>query len=186
MIKTSGTGWIKNGRCGLKRKGQIYKYSDLKSLYSLLKDKGLFVFPVENFSRFDQMSKLTCLAIALTLYDARVIYAKGKKLDIGVLFSGRNGSFDAQSAYFKDYVDNGRLLGRGNLFIYTLPSSPMAEASIHFGLKGPLLYMDFSGSQKDIKLIEYAKRMIAAGQAKMVLVLQSNNRDTICSAIGAL
>jgi hypothetical protein len=36
-------------------------------------------------------------------------------------------------------------MARGNLFVYTLPSSPLAEAAIHFGFRGPMLYMGFPG-----------------------------------------
>jgi len=32
-------------------------------------------------------------------------------------------------------------LGRGNLFIYTLPTSPLAEAAIYFGLGGPCFHL---------------------------------------------
>jgi hypothetical protein len=186
MIKTLGVGWIKKGKCGLRDKGLTYKYADLKSLYLVLKEKGIFSFPVENFARFDQASKLATIAVGLALYDADFVYAQGKKQDIGILATNKNGSLDAQLAYFKDYIDSGRTLGRGNLFIYTLPSSPLAEAAIHFGLTGPLLYMNFPDSAKNIRLMVYAQEMIRAGQAKTMLVLKSTNQETACFVVGAL
>jgi len=51
----------------------------------------------------------------------------------------------SQRFVFLDYVQAGRKLGRGSLFIYTLPSSPLAEAAIHFGLQGPVLYIGSIG-----------------------------------------
>ena len=186
MIKTLGVGWIKKGKCGLRHKGLTYKYADLKSLYSTLKEKGVFGFPVENFARFDQASKLASIAVGLALYDAGIVYSQGKKQDTGILATNKNGSLDAQLVYFKDYIDSGRILGRGNLFIYTLPSSPLAEAAIHFGLTGPLLYMNFPDNPQNIRLIEYAKEMIRAGQAKTMLALKSTDKEITCFVIGAL
>lgn len=186
MIKTLGSSWIKKGKCGLRHQGLTYKYSDLRSLYLLLKEKGVFSFPVENFSRFDPASKLASIAVGLALSDAGIVYRKGKKQDIGILATNQNGSLDAQLVYFRDYIDSGRTLGRGNLFIYTLPSSPLAEAAIHFGLSGPFLYMNFLDSSKDTRLIEYAQEMISSGQAKRMLVLKSTDQETTCSVIGVL
>lgn len=186
MIKILGASWIKKNKAGLKNRGLTYKYADLKSFYLVLKEKDVFSFPVENFSRFDLASKLATIAVGLAFYDADMLYFPGKKQDIGILAVNKNGSLNAQLAYFKDYIDSGRILGRGNLFIYTLPSSPLAEAAMHFGLSGPLLYMSFSGNQNNIKLIEYAKEMVKSGQAKTMLVLESIDQEISCSVIGVL
>ncbi len=186
MTKILGTGWVKKGKCGLRRKGLIYKYTDLRSLYLLLREKGIFRFTIENFARFDPASKIASIAVGLALYDAGIVYLKGKKQDIGLLATNKNGSLDAQLAYFKDYIDNGRSLGRGNLFIYTLPSSPLAEAAIHFGLTGPFSYINFSDSRKNGKLMEYAEEMIKGRQAKIMLVLESTNEETKCFVLGAI
>lgn len=184
MIKILGTGWVKKGKCGLRRKGLIYKYTNLRSLYLSLREKGIFRFPVDNFARFDPASKIVSIAVGLALYDAGIFYLKGNKQNIGILATNKNGSLDAQLVYFKDYIDNGRTLGRGNLFIYTLSSSPLAEAAIHFGLTGPFSYINFSDSRQNSKLMEYAEAMIKGGEAKMMLVLESTNKETVCFAIG--
>lgn len=184
MIKILGASWIRKNKSGLKNRGLTYKYADLKSLYLVLKEKGVFSSPVENFSRFDQESKLAAIAAGLALYDAGMLYSPGKKQDIGILAVNKNGSLNAQLAYFKDYIDSGRILGRGNLFIYTLSSSPLAEAAIHFGLSGPLLHMSFSGNQNNTKLIEYAQEMIKSGQVKTILVLKSTDSETSCFVVG--
>lgn len=184
MIKTLGVGWIKNGRYGLRRKRKNQVYADLKSLYLKLKEEKVFKYPVDDFSRFNEVSKLASIAVALAFYDAGIVYARGRKQDIGILATNKNGSLDAQVTYFRDYVDNGRTLGRGNFFIYTLPSSPLAEAAIHFGLTGPLLYMGFPAHSENNRLIEYAKNMIKFGQAKAMLVLRSTSKETICFLVG--
>ena len=80
--------------------------------------------------------------MALALKDAGRSYPLGPDNTVGIVGSAPEGCLDADLAYFSDYVKCGRTLGRGNLFIYTLPTSPLAECAIHFALEGPLLYVD--------------------------------------------
>ena len=148
--KICGQGWIKKNKYGLGDKGQGQKYVDLRSLYARLKEEGIFRFSVDNFGRFDQASKLTVIAIALAFADAKFFYAKGRLQDVGILGTSVDGSTDTNLAYFKDYLKAGRTMSRGNLFIYTLASSPLAEAAIHFGLSGPTLFL---GYDKNLSLI---------------------------------
>ena len=123
MVK--GTGWISQKKYGcLKQKWQR-GYSDLKSLYSSLQPE-ILKYPVANFLRFDPVSKLAVISIALALFDAKIAYAQGKKQEISILGANSSGALEANLAYFNDYIANGRTLARGNLFIYTLPSSFLA------------------------------------------------------------
>ncbi|MDP2852358.1 MAG: hypothetical protein Q8O23_03020 [Gallionella sp.] len=172
MVKILGIGKIKN-----------ISHNDLKGLYLKLKEKGIFKYPVNNFARFNQDSKLVSLAVALALHDAKVGYGKDKKQNIGIVATKKNAALDAQLDYFKDYLNSGRVIGRGNLFIYTLPTSPLAEAAIHFGLSGPLFYLGFSDNLKD-RLIGFAKQMIESAQVKILLVVIFNHKDTTCFVIG--
>ncbi len=106
----------------------------------LLLKKRLFSYPFKNFGRLDALSKMTCYAVALALQDAGIHYSSGRKQDIGIIGTSTPGSLQSDIYYFQDYLNSGRTLSRGNLFIYTLPTSPLAEAAIYFGLQGPLLY----------------------------------------------
>ena len=184
MIKTLGVGWIKNSSYGLRHKRLRKNYVDLKSFYLELKEKKIFRFPVENFARFDRISKITSIAVALALYDAGISYAKGKLLDIGILGTSLTGATDAGLVYFKDYLAAGRTLGRANLFIYTLASSPLAEAAIHFGLAGPLLYVGLAKNSHS-ELLKYAKDMISYGYVKNILAVEASNKEAICYVIGS-
>lgn len=172
MVKILGVSKIRNK--------SLY---DLKTLYLKLKEEGVFKYPVDNFARFDCESKLVSIAIALALDDARVAYAKGKKQDIGLIATSENGALVAGLDYFKDYLNSGRVMGRGNLFIYTLPTSPLAEAAIHFGLSGPLFYLSFLANS-DNRLIEFAKSMIQSDQVRILLAVISNRKDATCFVIG--
>jgi len=89
------------------------------------------------------------------------------------------GAVAANAAYFKDFVDCGRTMGRGNLFIYTLPSSPLAEASIHFGLQGPLLYAtNATGDMLD--MIQTCSLLVTDGQAERMLLVRYTETGGFC------
>lgn len=176
MIK--GTGWVKQHQCGcLKHKWQK-RYTDLKSLYTQLQPQ-VIKYPVANFARFDPVSKLTLLSIALALFDAKIDYAAGKKQKISILGSNQNAALAANLEYFNDYIANGRTLARGNLFIYTLPSSPLAEAAIHFGLTGSLFYLGFT-KDAEKESLKYACQMLKAKSAKTILLVNADTQQATC------
>ena len=79
-------------------------------------------------------------AVALALRDAGIEYSARNKQDTGIIATSGAGSLQSDLDYYADFVKNGRTLSLANLFIYTLPSSPLGEAAIHFGLTGPLLF----------------------------------------------
>ena len=195
MIKITGIGWITEKRYGriinkdinqridhridqkINQAGQ--NYADFKALASDFASNGLFAYPIKNFGRFDKVSKMVCAAVALTFNDAGIIYSESEQKETGIIGCGGAGCLQANLAYFKDYVENGRSLARGNLFIYTLPSTPLAEAAIHFGCSGPLLYVNF-GQTGMLPLIEYAGDMIFRKEAPSMLAISADNSRVIC------
>jgi hypothetical protein len=168
-----GTGWITQKKYGCKKQKWQRKYADLKSLYNCLQPE-IFKYPVANFLRFDAVSKLTIISIGLALYDAKINYQLSKKQNISILGTNSCGALDANLAYFNDYIDYGRTLGRGNLFIYTLPSSPLAEAAIYFGLAGKLLYLGFIKNIKRESL-KYASNMLNDQSAKTIILVNADS-----------
>ena len=176
MIK--GCGWIKEGQCGCKEKDLHWQYADQRLLCAQLLKDAVLAYPVDNFARFDAASKIAVLSVALALHDANIHCAKDKKQDIGILGTSPEGALDSNLAYFRDYVGAGRKLGRGNLFIYTLPSSPLAEAAIVFGLQGPIVYMrNLEKPEED--LLAQAELMVENKEAQaMVVVAWEANRAT--------
>ncbi len=74
-------------------------------------------------------------------------------------------------------------MARANLFIYTLPSSPLAEAAVHFGLQGPLLYLRNQNRSME-SLLSAARRMIDEGQAEMMLVYELTAEIDRCFVVG--
>ena len=176
MIK--GAGWITQNQYGCQKLRLQQGYADLKSLHTRLQPE-IINYPVANFLRFDTVSKLAAISIALALFDAKIAYAQGKKQDISLLGTNSGGALEANLAYFDDYIANGRTLGRGNLFIYTLPSSPLAEAAIHFGLTEQLLYLGFEKNAEQASL-KLASGMLKTGSAKTILLLNTNPKKVNC------
>jgi 3-oxoacyl-(acyl-carrier-protein) synthase len=112
---------------------------------------------------------LTVSAVALALQDAGIEYALSKKQDIGIIGTSCEGSLKSDIDYFRDFIENGRTLSRANLFIYTLPSSALGEAAIHFGLTGPLVYAaGVDGSLTTI--VDMAAEIVSSREAGRMLV----------------
>ena len=179
MIIVSGIGWITEKKYGCVREGLRRDYDDPGSLHSQLKNESVFPYPVKNFGRFDPVSKITCCVSALALRDAGLSYSQNRKQDIGILGTNESGCLRANLNYFQDYVKAGRTLARGNLFIYTLPSSPLAEAAIYFGLQGPLLYVT-TPVKRIPELLRYGRGMIYDGETSVVLAIKADETEAIC------
>jgi 3-oxoacyl-(acyl-carrier-protein) synthase len=160
--------------------------------HSLAK-RGIFSQPFKNFGRLDGVSRLTVSAVALALRDAGIEYSPAGKQDIGIIGTSDEGSLKSDTSYFRDFIENGRTLSRANLFIYTLPSSALGEAAIHFGLIGPLLYgsgvadsfVDFWDMATDMVVTREVDRMLVgkiAGEEALYFVIERSPEDRVfCS-----
>ena len=167
MISVRGIGWLTQDEYGCVVKRQRLSYGEAPGPDALAK-KGIFAYPVKNFGRFDRVSRMTCFGVALALSDAGIGYSATRKQDIGIIGTNAEGSLRSDREYYRDYINSGRTLSRGNLFIYTLPSSPVGEAAIHFGFLGPLLYA--AGEENSlVPLLDTAEEMILAGEAPVMV-----------------
>jgi hypothetical protein len=179
MIAVTGIGWLNRKEYGCVI-GKVEKHHEgLDSLYASFKRESLFSYPVKNFGRFDAISKMTCFSTALALKDAGISYSFKHKQDIGIFGANETGCLESNLNYFQDYISSGRILARGNLFIYTLPSIPLAEASIHFGLSGPLLHLFFN-EQRIPSLLSFAGDSITGGETSSILAVSAEENDAIC------
>ena len=138
----------------------------------------IFPYPFRNFGRMDGISRMTACAIALALQDAGLGFSPGNKQDTGIAGTGPEGSLSSDLAYFRDYLENGRRLSRGNLFVYTLPSSPLGESAIYFGLTGPLLYV--TGTDGSIaRPLEVAAGIVRSGEAGRMLAGSAGEEEAV-------
>lgn len=101
---------------------------------------GSVTTPPKKWSQFDPLAK-RCFAAAWEVFQSLPPDIAPDRSRCAVVLYGRDGSDTANAAYFRDYAENGRVMGSGLLFRYTLPSCPAAEAAIGLGLQGPLFYL---------------------------------------------
>ncbi len=73
-------------------------------------------------------------------------------------------------------------MGRGNLFIYTLPTSTMGEVAIALELQGPSMYLH-EARQPLSTLMEQAAHLIGDGEAAAMLALWNDEHAAVCLAI---
>ncbi|MDF7823378.1 hypothetical protein P4B35_05090 [Pontiellaceae bacterium B12227] len=184
-IDVLGSGWMSKESYGSERLGLDVEYASRATLRGLGKEDGLFAYSVKNFGRFPAIAQRACYVTALAMRDAGLDYSKEQKQEIGLLGMDEYGCEKANMDYFQDYVDGGRSMARANLFIYTLPSSPLAEAAVHFGLQGPLYYYRRQDSKVD-ELISIARRMIEEGQADYVMVYELSDTMDRCHVVGVV
>jgi 3-oxoacyl-[acyl-carrier-protein] synthase II len=163
-----GIGWLTPEGYGCIRSELRHTYEDGEGVHALPK-KDIFSHPFKNFGRLDRISRMTAFAVSLALQDAGIEYSPLRKQDIGIVGTNAEGSLLSDKEYFRDYIEGGRTLSRGNLFIYTLPSSPIGEAAIHFGLLGPVVYAA-SESNALAAVLDSAREMVLADAAQTMLV----------------
>ena len=180
---SGGIGWITSSAYGRVRRGEVCSYAGRTTARLVGSVDALFQHKIESFGRFDPVSRMTCYACALALHDAGIEYSPENKQPLGILGVGFTGSLAANRAYFKDYVDSGRILARGNLFVYTLPSAPVGEAAIHFGFHGPLfatIALDTPFAQG----LEMARSLVNDGDAPAMLVVQAEADCALAAVVG--
>ena len=203
-IRVPGIGWIDGQAFGCVRRNERTVYGGQADVPAPWRRPDLLGGPVKNIGRFDAVSRLTCCACALALRDAGLSVDECRKQAIGLVGANAEGSLAANRAYFTDYLQAGRKLGRGNLFIYTLPTSPLAEAAIHFGLQACLLYVGYPangltavppahGAPADERtalpaglpeLLHTAAELIADGQAARILAVRADGQEAMGFLLG--
>lgn len=177
-IVAKGIGWVNGSEYGSFFHSQRVCYGDGVALPPWKQD-DLFQSHLKNAGRFDMSTRLIISACALALRDAGVVCVPGTKSNIGLLGANSCGCVAANRAYFKDYLEGGRVLARANLFVYTLPSSPLAEVAIHFGLQGPVLYIGTSGARNEQLrgLMDTAAGLLHEGAVDGTLVVANDERS---------
>lgn len=168
MIDILGLGWLNKKCYGQGHSPKQVNYDNCVSSVRLGLENNLLVEPVKNFGRFEPVTQQLIIVTALALRDAGLSYGQGK-LEIGLLAIHKEGCIESNRRFFQDYLDGGRKLSRANLFIYTLPNSPCAEAAIYFGLVGPLLYMDTLEDSMN-SAVQVVENILQTHQAEGMLI----------------
>lgn len=136
--------------------------------------------PVNYFPRMTSEARFCLCAASLALKATQ--WQESGDREIGVACAGSDGCLAANQEYFRDYVACGRTLGRGNLFIYTLPTSVLGEVAIVLSLTGPSLFIH-DDARPLPSLARQAERIVADGEAGGMLALWSDPRAAVCMAV---
>ncbi|MDT8391706.1 MAG: hypothetical protein RRC34_14495 [Lentisphaeria bacterium] len=155
--------------------------ADVRAVYDQLVRDGT-VTPVKQFGRFSLETRRVFLATALALNDADL--AGNLPPGTGIIHTSADGALADNLAYFNDYLRGGRKLARANLFIYTLPTSPLGEAAIHFNLNGPLYHITGSEVNNRELILTEACSLIDQGDAPLMLAVISAPAETTCLVTG--
>jgi 3-oxoacyl-[acyl-carrier-protein] synthase II len=84
----------------------------------------------------DALTKYSMVAIEFALRDAG-LEAWERKRQIGLIASSVNGCLETDFRFYNSVIARNGILASPQLFAYTLASSFLGEAAIHFGLDGP-------------------------------------------------
>jgi 3-oxoacyl-(acyl-carrier-protein) synthase len=103
--------------------------------------------------------------------------------NVGIISCEFSGWLSADERYFRDYIAQGRTLGRANHFIYTLPTSALSEVAIALRLNGPTLHLHGDDSPRR-GMVEAAIAMVQNGEAAGMLCVCSEGPKTLCIAVG--
>jgi 3-oxoacyl-(acyl-carrier-protein) synthase len=181
-VSVYGIGWLTKEGYGCIRSGLRHAYEPSEGAHTLPK-RDIFSHPFKSFGRLDTISKMTAYGVSLALQDAGIEYSLIVKQDIGIVGTNAEGSLRSDIEYFRDYLESGRTLSRGNLFIYTLPSSPIGETAIHFGFLGPVVYAVGAGNAL-LAVLDTANEMILADEAPVMLAGKAEADGAMYFVIG--
>jgi 3-oxoacyl-[acyl-carrier-protein] synthase II len=84
--------------------------------------------------------------------------------------------------YYRGLVREGAAGASPRLFAYTLPSSPVGEISIHYGVRGPTLVMA-NGAPSGLDALAEGVALVAEGRADRALVCAAEVATPLLSAI---
>lgn len=144
-VVLSGLAWATKSELGTAVAGSPV----VRPLPAMDDPDALFRGGYRNWGRVAPQARLLACALEAGFRDLHIVAGAGKPAVWGLFGLNATGCHAENVAFFSDYVGHGRSLARGALFVQTLPSTAVAEASIHFALRGPVCHfvdpdLDFS------------------------------------------
>ena len=165
MAFVTGVGWAVPGSMGC---GRDHPWADpVPGPLPLLKPKTIFRVPCPRFGRMDAFTQYSMAAMTFALRDAG-LEAWNQKRSIGIIASSVNGCLDTDLRYYETVIPQKGALASPHLFAYTLASSYLGEAAIHFGLDGPTYVL--SERPGDHRMcLKTALLSLSAGECEILL-----------------
>lgn len=152
----------------------------IEELDALFNEKVRDRMAVDNCGRFPEGTRAAFAASVMALEAGDRSPGEPRDSTTGIIAAGFDHTMEQNRDYFQDYADNGRIMGRGNLFIYTLPTSAIAEVAIGLGMDGPLFYEELTGSPF-AGLLKAGCDCMESGQAEQMVVVWQHERATVSS-----
>lgn len=172
--------WLSPQYCGVLGPGGKSWEKRSPDLSDLSQASALIGVPVKNFGRMTLESRYCLCAASMAKETAK--WTSASHPEIGLVAAGYAGVIEADRQYYTDYLVNGRSIGRGNLFIYTLPTSAAGEVAIPLKLTGPMLHVQ--GDAKPVgTILRTALRLVADKEADGILALWSDLDAAVCFAV---
>jgi 3-oxoacyl-[acyl-carrier-protein] synthase II len=127
-------------------------------------------------ARMDRLCGLALVAADGALADAALSPADAGTWDserTAVVLGTAYGCHATNEDYYRGLLAQGPAGASPRLFAYTLPSSPVGEISIHYGIRGPAVAIA-PGRTAGIDVIGAALRELSAGRADRVLAVAAD------------
>jgi 3-oxoacyl-[acyl-carrier-protein] synthase II len=122
-------------------------------------------------SRMDRLCALALVACDGALVDAALspTAAEWNGERTAIVLGTAYGCHATNEEYYRGVVRDGTLGASPRLFAYTLPSSPIGEVSIHYGVRGPTLALA-NGLTSGVDALAEAVALVVDGRADRALV----------------
>ena len=128
---TAGSADITENRIAMRNRNMVLEAENTAGLLAALTAlPGLPAVNLLDFRRGCGKVKAAMLGAIAALYDAGAFPSDR----IALIGTGSDGSRTENLAYYQDYTEHGRDGGRGQLFVGTLPTTPLCEAAIALSL----------------------------------------------------
>jgi hypothetical protein len=179
MTILAGASWNHENDLRSLYKKEEFSYNSLKEIHNHFVSYKIIDNEISNFRRISINSKLYSILSGLSLYDSNIELNAENKENTGIISCTHKAATPDNEKYFKDYISAGRRMARGNLFVYTLPTSPLGEVAISYQLKGPLFYSNYSEDRLEM-FIEQAEFMLNTNQAENLICIFTDKLSEIC------
>jgi hypothetical protein len=179
MIILSGASWSYDNKFSSLYKNKIFPYIGNKEVHAALISDNVIEKEIKNFRRISLNSKVYSILTGLVLHDSDINMSPEIELNTGIISCTYDAATPDNEKYFRDYISAGRRMGRGNLFVYTLPTSALGEVAISYQLKGPLFYSNYLDKRFEM-FLEQIEFMLQTDQAENLVCIFTDKDAAIC------
>ena len=131
-------------------------------------------------SRMDRLCALSLVAADAALLDAGAVTLAAERT--AVVLGTAYGCHVTNEEYYRGLLKEGPAGASPRLFAYTLPSSPVGEISIHYGIRGPATTVA-PGLQAGLSAVAEGAAHLSSGRADRVIVIAAEVASALLQQI---